>query len=340
MRRKRPTRREDLDWSRLRTYPLERRPSLVEATGLAKPPCRGLTVREFCQSLPDFLAAKDLLWVANELARRHRHGKRILLGLGAHVVKVGLSPLVIDLLERGLVDGVAVNGAVIVHDFELAFAGRTSEDVASHIVDGRFGMAEETGKLLNRAIAAAEPGEGLGRAVGRALQGMRLAHPEVSILATAYRLSVPVTVHVAVGTDILHMHPQADGAAIGRSSLEDFQHLVALVAGLDGGAFVLLGSAVILPEVFVKAVSLARNLGHRVGKLLTVNLDFLRHYRPHVNVLQRPTMPDGRGVHITGHHEILFPLLCAAWFEALDRPFARPRGAGTHSRNRRQHTVR
>ncbi len=323
---KRPRCREDLDWSRLRTYPLEQRPSLVATRGLAKPLRSGLTVREFCESLPDFLAAKDLLWVAEELARRHKRGKRILLGLGAHVLKVGLSPLVNDLLERGLVAGVAVNGAVIVHDFELAFAGRTSEDVASHILDGRFGMARETGEFLNRAIAEAQPGEGLGRAVGRALQGMKLARPEVSILATAYRLGVPVTVHVAVGTDIIHMHPQANGAAIGRSSLEDFQHLVALVAGLDGGAFLLLGSAVILPEVFVKAVSLARNLGYRIRKLLTVNLDFLRHYRPQVNVLQRPTIPDGRGIHITGHHEILFPLLCAAWFEALVRPLARRRG--------------
>lgn len=331
MPRKRPTRMEDLDWTRLHTYPLESRPSLVGAVDLAKPLCSGLTMRDFLHSLPGFLAARDLLWIADELARRHRRGKRILLGLGAHVIKVGLSPLIIDLLERGLVGGIAVNGAVIVHDFELAFAGRTSEDVASHLVDGRFGMARETGEFLNRAIASAEPGEGLGRAVGRALQGMQLAHPEVSIVAAAYRLGVPLTVHVAVGTDIVHMHPEADGAAIGRSSLDDFKHLVALVAGLDGGAFLLLGSAVILPEVFVKAVSLARNLGHRVGKLLTVNLDFLRHYRPQMNVLQRPTLPDGRGVHITGHHEILFPLLCAAWFEALEQPLT------TRARNKSRH---
>ncbi|GIW44827.1 MAG: hypothetical protein KatS3mg077_2109 [Candidatus Binatia bacterium] len=333
MPRKPPTRAEDLDWSATRTYPIEQRPSLVAAGGLASPLRAGLNLREFLETLPDFLAARDLLWVANELARRRRQGKRILLGLGAHVIKVGLSPLVIDLMERKLVDGIAVNGAVIVHDFELAFAGMTSEDVASHIADGRFGMARETGDFLNRAIAHAAPGEGLGHAVGRALAAAKLRHPEVSILAAAYRLGVPVTVHVAVGTDIIHMHPDADGAAIGRASLDDFRHLVALVAGLDGGAFVLLGSAVILPEVFVKAVSLARNLGHRVSKLLAVNLDFLRHYRPHVNVLQRPTAPDGRGVHITGHHEILFPLLCAAWLEAMHGPLARTRPRKTGRRS-------
>ncbi|MCX8073037.1 MAG: hypothetical protein N3C12_11375 [Candidatus Binatia bacterium] len=325
MPRKRPTRLQDLDWSRLKTYPLEKRPSLVATSSFAAPLRAGLSVRELLQGLPDVLAAKDLLWIANELARRRRQGRRVLLGFGAHVVKVGLSPVVIDLLERRLVDGLVVNGAVIIHDFELAYAGMTSEDVASHLLDGRFGMARETGEFLNRAIAEARSGEGLGAAVGRALQDAQLAHPDISIVARAYRLRIPVTVHVALGTDIIHMHPQADGAKIGQASLDDFRHLAALVAGLDRGAFILLGSAVVLPEVFVKAVSLARNLGHRVEKLLTVNLDFLRHYRPQLNVLQRPTMPDGHGIHLTGHHEILFPLLCAAWLEAMERPLSRSR---------------
>jgi hypothetical protein len=325
MARKRPNQLQDLDWSRVRTYPLHKRPSLVAASGLASPLQPGLSVREFLLGLPDFLAAKDLLFVADELARRRKRGKRILLGLGAHVIKVGLGPVIIDLIQRGLIDGIAVNGAVIVHDFELAFAGMTSEDVASHIVDGRFGMARETGEFLNRAASAATPGEGLGAAVGRAMVEANLPYSGASVLAAAYQHGVRVTVHVAMGTDIVHMHPSANGAAIGQASLDDFRHLVALAAGLDGGAFVLVGSAVILPEVFVKAVSLARNLGHRVQKLLTVNLDFLRHYRPQMNVLLRPTVPDGRGIHLTGHHEILFPLLCAAWLEALESPLRHPR---------------
>ena len=270
-------------------------------------------------SLPDLLAARDLREAARELARRRRAGRPILLGMGAHPIKVGLSPLIIDLLERGMLAGVAMNGACIVHDFELAFVGRTSEDVADQLADGSFGMSEETGRFLNRAACeGAAAGIGLGEAVGRKILADALPHASLSILAAAMRLGIPVTVHVALGTDIVHMHPSADGAAIGETSLRDFRILAECVSRLEGGAFVNLGSAVILPEVFVKALSLARNIGCTVADMFTLDLDFNRQYRPLTNVVSRPTLQGGRGMHLTGHHEIMFPLLCAALCEQME----------------------
>jgi hypothetical protein len=278
-----------------------------------------MRLRDFLRGLPQILAARDFLAVAEQIARRHRAGKRIVLGMGAHPIKVGLGPLIIDLMRRGVLSGVAMNGASIVHDFELAYAGETSEDVAANLADGSFGMAEDTGRFLNDATAAARPDEGLGAAVGRAILAAKLPNRQLSILACGARLDIPVTVHVAVGTDIIHMHPSADGAAIGAASLRDFHQLAAVVAGLRGGVFINLGSAVLIPEVFVKALNLARNLGHRVDDLITVDMDFIRHYRPQMNVVQRPTMGGGRGYHFTGHHEIMFPLLCAAVLESSSR---------------------
>lgn len=308
-----------LDLAKVRTYALQRRRSLVQASALAKVPSAGMSVADFLGGLPDALAARDLAAIAAQLARRHRRGRRIVLGMGAHPIKVGLSPLIIDLMRRGILSAVAVNGAAIIHDFELAWAGQTSEDVGPALEDGSFGMARETGAFLNGAIRAAEAGEGLGAAVGRALATAELRNPEVSILRAGFEFGVPVTVHVAVGTDIIHMHPSADGAAIGAGSLHDFHRLAGVVSGMRGGAFINLGSAVILPEVFVKALNLARNVGHRVDDLLTADMDFLRHYRPGVNVVQRPTAGSGKGYRLTGHHEIMFPLLCAALFEQLER---------------------
>jgi deoxyhypusine synthase len=304
-----------LDLSQAHTYPLRTRRSVVAKTLLATPPRPGMRVSDFLRGLPDVLAARDFLTVAREIAARHRAGKRIILGMGAHPIKVGLSPLIIDLMQRGLLAAVATNGAAIIHDFELAFAGETSEDVAANLADGRFGMAEETGRFLNEAIARARPDHGLGAAVGTALRDAHFPHDRLSILAAGARLGIPVTVHVALGTDIIHMHPAADGAAIGAASLRDFRQLAAVVAGLAGGVFINLGSAVIIPEVFVKALNLARNVGHRVDNLLTIDMDFIRHYRPQVNVVQRPTAGNGHGYHFTGHHEIMFPLLCAAVLE-------------------------
>jgi hypothetical protein len=318
-----------LDLSKVRTYPLGSRRSIVATTLIARPPRPGMRLSDFLRGLPDILAARDFRSVAQAIAARHRAGKRIVLGMGAHPIKVGLSPLIIDLMQRGILSTVAMNGAAIIHDFELAFAGETSEDVAANLADGRFGMAEETGSFLNRAIADAQPGQGLGAAVGEAIRRARLPNTRLSILAAGARLGIPVTVHVAVGTDIIHMHPTADGAAIGAATMADFRQLAAVVAGLHGGVFINLGSAVLMPEVFVKALNLARNLGKRVDNLLTVNMDFIRHYRPQVNVVDRPTAGTGRGYHFTGHHEIMFPLLCAAVLEYLRSPAPK---RGRHSR--------
>jgi hypothetical protein len=279
-------------------------------------------MRDFLDSLPRTLAAADLREIVQRIAAAVRAQRPIVLGMGAHPLKVGLSPLIIDLLERGILSAVAMNGAGIIHDFELAYHGETSEDVAEALGDGSFGMARETGEFLNSAIRAgvAQIGVGLGRAVGEQIRAAGLPHAYLSVLATCARLEVPACVHVAVGTDIIHMHPQADGAAIGEGSLRDFHLLTAVVAQLEGGVFINLGSAVIIPEVFLKAISLARNLGHTVNAFTTVDLDFARHYRPAMNIVSRPTQQGGRGFHLTGHHEILFPLLCAAVIEELATP--------------------
>jgi hypothetical protein len=238
--------------------------------------------------------------------------------MGAHPIKVGLSPLIIDFMEQGILGAVAMNGAGIIHDFEIAFMGETSEDVAASLKDGSFGMAEETGAFLNQAIARGyERGQGIGKAVGEAILKGKLPNHRLSILAAGARLGVPVTVHVGIGTDIIHMHPKVDGKSLGEGSLRDFHTLASIVATLNGGVFLNLGSAVILPEVFLKALSLARNLGHPVRNLTTVNLDFLAHYRPLTNVVSRPTMEGGKGYHLTGHLEIMVPLLFAAVLEEL-----------------------
>jgi hypothetical protein len=317
MTRTRPTQPKPLDLSKVRTYPLRTRRSIVKTPLLAAPPRRGMTIADFLGGLPDILAAKDFRAVAKAIAQRHRAGKRVVLGMGAHPIKVGLGPLIIDFMERGIFSAVALNGAAIIHDFELAYAGETSEDVAANLADGRFGMAEDTGRFLNEAISDARDDEGLGAAVGNAIRRAHLPHTRLSILAAGSRLHIPVTVHVAVGTDIIHMHPAADGAAIGAASLRDFRLLSAVVGALHGGVFINLGSAVLIPEVFVKALNLARNVGRRVDKLLTVDMDFIRHYRPQMNVVRRPTAGGGRGYQLTGHHEIMFPLLCAAVCEEL-----------------------
>jgi hypothetical protein len=310
----------EIDLSRVRTYPLALRASKVDAQALGRPLPKGASVAELLASLPDLLAARELRESARELARRRRAGGTILLGMGAHPIKVGLSPLIVDLLERGIFAAVAMNGACIVHDFELALAGRTSEDVADQLADGSFGMSEETGRFLNQAAGeGVTAGIGLGAAVGRKILDAGLPYASLSILAAGARLAIPMTVHVALGTDVVHMHPSADGAAIGETSLRDFRILAERVSSLEGGAFVNLGSAVILPEVFVKALGLARNVGRTVADVFTLDMDFNRQYRPLTNVVSRPTLQGGRGIHLTGHHEIMFPLLCAALREEMER---------------------
>jgi len=258
--------------------------------------------------------------VAQAIAKAYKRGKPVIVGMGAHPTKVGLNPILVDLVERGIVTAVAMNGAVIIHDFELALMGRTSEDVDAEIDSGRFGMAEETGRMLNDAITrGAKEGWGLGEAVGHYInryQG-QFPHRRISLLATGARLGIPVTVHVALGTDIIHMHPSADGASIGATSLLDFRRLAAVVAGMEGGVYLNLGSNVIMPEVFLKTVTLGRNLGHALIDITTVNMDFLSHYRPLTNVVKRPTQKGGHGYSLIGHHEIMLPLLAAAVLEEL-----------------------
>jgi Deoxyhypusine synthase len=307
-----------LDFSKVRTYPVKKRLSKVQSSLLGKKIPKGARVRSLIQSLPDILAAQNLKAIARKIAQAHRTNKTVILGMGAHPIKVGLSPLIIDFIERGIVDAVALNGAGVIHDFELAYMGKTSEDVAATLQNGSFGMAEETGTFLNQAISdGSEKGLGLGAAVGQAILKARLPHRRLSILATGARLGVPVTAHVAIGTDIIHMHPKANGKALGDSSLRDFRTLTSVVATLGAGVYLNFGSAVVLPEVFLKAVSLARNLGHPVQNLTTVNLDFLAHYRPLTNVVSRPTLQSGKGYHLTGHMEIMVPLLFAAVLEEL-----------------------
>ena len=307
-----------IDPTRVRTVPLARRPSKVAAASLGAPVRAGLSVRRFLDGLPDILAARDLRDAAGRVAAAIRARRPVVLGMGAHAIKVGLGPAIVDLVERGRLAAVAMTGAGLVHDFEMAWGGRTSEDVGPGLDRGLFGMARETGEFVNRATReGVAAGLGLGLAVGDAIEAARLPHRRTSILAAAARAGVPVTVHVAVGTDIVHMHPDADGAAIGEGSMRDFRQLAAVVGCLERGVYLNLGSAVVLPEVFVKALNLARNLGHRVRHLTTIDMDFQRHDRPAVNVSARPTARGGRGIQLTGHHEIMFPLLWAAVEEAL-----------------------
>jgi hypothetical protein len=311
---------EPLDLAGIKTYPLAARPSKVRAEDGAAPWHAGGTLKAYLDSLPNQLAVRTLREVVQAVLAARRKGKPVLLGMGAHVIKVGLSRVLIDLLERGAVTALALNGACAVHDFELATAGFTSEDVEVQLAEGEFGMAEETGRVLNEAvIEGAGRGAGFGRAVGERLLAMQPPYLSHSLLAACVRLGVPCTVHVAVGTDIVHMHPCCDGAAVGAATHRDFRLLAAVVADLgDGGVYLNVGSAVLLPEVFLKALTLSRNLGHRVQDFVTANLDFIQHYRPTQNVVRRPVANGGRGYALTGHHELLVPLLAAAVIEGME----------------------
>jgi hypothetical protein len=307
---------EDFDLSGIRTYPLAARTSKANAGDFARPYTAGGGVRALIDALPSILAAADFKAVVAAILAAHAADRGIIWGLGAHVIKTGLSPVIIDLMKRGFVSAVATNGAGIIHDFEVALSGGTSEDVEAALGPGRFGMAEETGRLLNAAInEGVAEGLGLGQAVGRRLLRMMPPHADLSILAAAARLEIPVTAHVALGTDIIHMHPDASGARIGEGSLRDFRYFCSNVARLAGGVYLNCGSAVVLPEVFLKAVALARNRGASLDGLTTVNLDFARLYRPQTNVVTRPVAGVGRGYALTGHHEIMIPLLAAALIE-------------------------
>ncbi len=307
-----------LPWKKIKTYPLKNRPSKVHFKDIATPYVTGSSFKAFLKSLPNFLAVQDFCSVVESMAKAHRKQKFILVGMGSHVIKVGLSPIIIHLMEQGVIQGIAMNGSGIIHDFEMAYLGKTSEDVDKEINRGTFGMAEETGRILNTAIVKGmKKGLGLGEAVGKMIVKEKYPYHSKSILAAGERLGIPVTIHVAIGTDIIHMHPSVNGAAIGETSLQDFKKFTAQVSQLEGGVYLNIGSAVFLPEVFLKSITMARNLGFPLRRLTTVNMDFLQHYRPLTNVVKRPTQKGGKGYALTGHHEIMLPLLAAALMENL-----------------------
>jgi hypothetical protein len=308
---KRPFPFPTLDLDRLSLTALDARPSKVGRETLATSYVAGQTFEHFWASLPDVLAVKDLRALVADIAKAHRDGKAVAVGAGGHVIKTGLAPIVVDLMRDGIVNAVATNGSVCIHDVELAIAGKTSEDVDLSLRDGSFGMSRETAGFILKAIADAGPTVGLGRALGDALLARNAAFASTSLLAQGAALDIPVTVHVAIGTDIIHMHPQADGAALGAASLFDFRRFTEVIAAVtDGGAYLNFGSAVVLPEVFLKALSIARNLGFR-NNFVTADFDFIRHYRTRTNVVVRPHLDGGRGYMFTGHHEIMLPLFAA-----------------------------
>ena len=299
----------------LKTISLTERGGKVRQQDFARSYEGGSGIRGFIDSLPHILAGDSFRAVVDAIAAAREKGKPVIWGMGGHVVKCGLAPVLIDLMHRGFATAFAMNGSASIHDFEIALAGHTSEDVEAVLPDGRFGAAEETGREWNKALAC---GEGVGEALGKALDTIAPAqHASASLLAQAWRARVPVTVHVAVGTDTPHMHPAVNAAVLGAATHLDFRLFCSVVAGLNnGGVYINAGSAVVMPEVFLKAVSCVRNLGYELREFTTVNLDFLQHYRPRVNVVERPhAQAGGRGYALTGHHEIMIPLLAAALIE-------------------------
>ncbi|HMP01443.1 MAG TPA: hypothetical protein PKD86_13915 [Gemmatales bacterium] len=301
---------QPFDLRGLTTYELRDRPSKVFHTDLGQPTAPGVTLEDWFDSLPRQLAANSLRAVRDHLCRAHAGGHPIVAALGGHVIKTGCGPYLIDWIRRGLLHGIAMNGSAAIHDLELALVGKTSEDVASQLVDGRFGMARETADAFAVAAqAGSHEGRGLGWALGRFLADQECACPEASVLLAAYRAGIPATVHVALGTDIVHMHPHVSGAALGESSLIDFRLLCSVLSEMEQGVWLNLGSAVIMPEVFLKAVSVVRNFGYKLDGLVSVNFDKQSNYRSRVNVVERPVH---EGIEIIGHHELLIPLLHAS----------------------------
>lgn len=299
---------------KLATDPLQSRESKVKIEDFSRSYSPGEPFSRFIEGLPDILAGKDFKDFLKRMENAKTRQRAIVFALGAHVIKVGLNPVILDLMEEGWITALAFNGAGIIHDFEIALAGHTSEDVAKQIKDGRFGMAQETGELLNRAINSTKDKDvGLGEAVGRLIAESDFPHKDISILGTAYKLNIPTTVHVAIGTDVIHFHPMADGEALGKASLRDFFLFCSLLENCEGGGiFINVGSAVILPEIFLKAITYVRNKGVALDNFSTAVFDFHQHYRPYENVVKRPLGQKGKGFYFVGHHEIMIPLLAAS----------------------------
>jgi len=310
--------RTSLDLQQIQWTSLKRKKHKVNQASFAKAWKGGGAFLDFLDSLPEILAGKEFKEIVRRITEAVLRQKMVLLGMGAHPIKVGLNPVLIDWMEKGILKGLAINGAGAIHDLELAMIGHTSEEVDEELSKGTFGMVRETHETINQSIQEGEKeGSGIGEALGKKILKGGFEFKHLSLLAAAQRLGIPVTVHVAIGTDITHMGPFADGAAIGKGSLQDFRTFASLVSQLEKGVYVNLGSAVILPEVFLKALALSRNLGYPLSNLTTVNMDFIQHYRPSVNVVKRPTLKGGKGYTLIGHHEIMFPLLAAAVIENI-----------------------
>ena len=309
---------EPIDLVRINTYELATRPSKVTVEDFAVAPATGETLGEFLDKLPNVLAVRSMREIAGRIRRAKELNKPVIWGIGGHVIKTGLAPLMVDLMQRGFVTAIAANGSVLVHDSEIALAGFTSEDVDATLGSGDFGAARETGEILNAAAKKAQAGRiGLGEAMGHEVTVLSPKHANVSLICQAYLNKVPFTAHLAIGADIGHFHPNADGAALGEASHTDFRLLCSLVKEMDGGGVYLnFGSAVVLPEVFLKAITVVRNLGGDLNDITTANFDFIQHYRPMTNVVKRPTANGaGKGYSVTGHHELTLPLLAAMIIE-------------------------
>jgi hypothetical protein len=303
---------KEIDISKVKSYSIRDRQSKVDLSQLAKAVKPGASLAQFFDSLPKTLKVNDLLSLAQAVRKARSRGRPVIVMMGAHPIKCGLSPVLIDLIDQGYITHLATNGAGAIHDFEMAFWGKTSEDVAAGLEDGSFGMARETADGINGVIKAASLCRmGYGQALGQYINGVRAKYQKISLLAACSRNNVPLTVHVAVGTDIINQHPSYDGAAAGDCSFRDFRILAQSVTKLPGGVVINIGSTVIMPEVFLKALTVARNLGHKARDFTTANFDMIQHYRPNVNVVSRPIMSGGCGYSFTGHHEIMLPLLAA-----------------------------
>ena len=309
-----------IDLNQVTTYPIHERVNKVSIKDFASVPASYEGTKAFLSGLPKILKASDLLRLVEQIVAAFQQNKPVIFMMGGHVIKCGLSPVIIELVQRGIITALAFNGATSIHDFEIALIGETSEDVEQYIQTGEFGMVEETGRLMNEAIQeAAKAGMGMGEGLGKKLIQMNAQYSDYSLLVAGARFGIPTTVHVAVGTDIIHQHPLADGGAIGQASFTDFRLFTAIVAELgDGGVLLNFGSAVLLPEVFLKALTIARNLGNRVTHFTTANFDMIQQYRPLENVVKRPTNNGGQGYTFTGHHEIMIPLLAHAIVSTIE----------------------